>query len=192
LNPVASPLLNHLTDYAMNTDLFLLFDALAVAITAAITDVQQRRIPNWLTYSAMVAGALLRSYFFGWHGLLTAFGGCLLAGSIVIVFYALRAMGAGDLKLLAALGSIVGPHHAIIILSATGIAGGVLALIYAACRGRLRTTLSNVGSVFGFHAWAGLQAHPELNLDNPVAIRLPYGLAIAGGTLYAFITAWGR
>jgi prepilin peptidase CpaA len=176
----------------LNTDLLLLFDALAVAITAAITDVQQRRIPNWLTYSAMAAGALLRSYFFGWHGLLTALGACLLVGGIVMVFYAVRAMGAGDLKLLAALGSIVGPHYAINILLATGIAGGGLALMYAVYHGRLRTTLTNVGSVFRFHAWAGLQAHPELNLDNPAAIRLPYGLAIAAGTLYAFVTAWGR
>jgi prepilin peptidase CpaA len=140
----------------------------------------------------MVAGALMRSYSFGWHGLLAALGGCLLAGAIVIVFYALRAMGAGDLKLLAALGSIVGPRHVINILVATGIAGGVLALIYAAYRGRLRTTLSNVGAVLRFHAWAGLQAHPELNLDNPATLRLPYGLAIATGTLCAFIAAWGR
>ena len=176
----------------MNLDLFLLFDALAIAILAAIMDVRERRIPNWLTYPAMGAGALLRSYSFGWHGLLTALGGCVLAGGIVFVFYALRTMGAGDLKLLAALGSIVGPHHAINVLLATGIAGGVLALIYVVYRRRTRATLSNVGTVLRFHAWAGLQAHPELNLDNPDALRMPYGLAIAAGTLCAFISAFGN
>jgi prepilin peptidase CpaA len=176
----------------MNPDLFLLFDALAVAIAAAIVDVQQHRIPNWLTYPVMVAGVLLRSISYGWHGLLTAVGGCLLAGGIVFVFYTLRAMGAGDLKLLAAIGSLVGPHCTINILLGTGIAGGVLALIYVVYRGRTRATISNVGAVLRFHAWAGLQAHPELNLDNPNTLRMPYGLAIAAGTLYAFITAWGR
>lgn len=176
----------------MSTELFLLFDALAVAVAAAVIDVQQRRIPNWLTYSAMVMGLLLRAYYFGWRGLLTAVGGCLLAGGIVFVFYAVRAMGAGDLKLLAAIGSMVGPHFAIITLLATAIAGGVLALIYVAYRGRMRATFVNVGSVMKFHAWGGLQAHPELNLDNPVALRMPYGLAIAAGTLYTFLAACGR
>src|ERR1017187_993733 len=176
----------------MNTDLFLLFDALAVAVAAAVIDVQQRRIPNWLTYSAIVMGLLLRAYYFGWKGLLAAVSGCLLAGGIVLVFYAVRAMGAGDLKLLAAIGSLVAPHYAVIILLASAIAGGVLAIIYAAYRGRMRVTFSNVGSVVKFEAWGGLQAHPELNLDNPDTLRLPYGLAIAAGTLYAFVTTCWR
>jgi prepilin peptidase CpaA len=177
---------------SMNPDLFLLFDALAVAIAAAVIDVQQRRIPNWLTYPAIGMGVLLRAYYFGWHGLLTALGGCLLAGGIVFVFYAVRAMGAGDLKLLAALGTMTGPRYSLMILMGTALAGGVMALIYAAYRGRLWSTLMNTASVMKFHAGAGLQAHPEANLDNPEALRLPYGLAIASGTFYAFVTAWWR
>ena len=173
----------------MDTSQILLFDALAVALAAAVMDVQQRRIPNWLTYPAIVGGALLRLYFFGWTGLLTAIGGCLLAASIVYLFYAVRAMGAGDLKLLAALGSIVGPHNALTVLAATGIGGGVLALVYVAYRGRMRSTLSNVGAVMKFHVWGGLQPHPELNLDNPDALRMPYGLAIAVGATYTFVTS---
>jgi len=180
------------TDNLVNPDLFLLFDALAVAIAAAIMDVQQHRIPNWLTYPAIVGGVLLRSVFYGWHGMIAAVGGCLLAGGIVFVFYTLRAMGAGDLKLLAALGSMAGPTHTINILIATGVAGGVLALIYVVYRGRTRTTLTNMGALLKFHAWAGLQAHPELNLDNPNTLRMPYGLAIAAGTLFTFINAAGR
>jgi prepilin peptidase CpaA len=176
----------------MNPDLFLLFDALAVAVAAAVIDVQQRRIPNWLTYPAIGIGVLLRAYYFGWHGLLTALGGCLLAGGIVFFFYAVRAMGAGDLKLLAALGTMVGPGDALIILMATALAGGVMALIYAAYRGRLRGTLVNVGTVMKFHVSSGLKAHPEANLDNPDALRMPYGLAIAAGAFYAFVTAWWR
>ena len=176
----------------MNPNSFLLFDALAVATAAAVIDVQQRRIPNRLTYPAMGAGVLLRAYFFGWHGLLTALGGCLLAGGIVFVFYAVRAMGAGDVKLLAAIGSLVGPRDALIVVIATAMAGGVMALMYAAYRGRLWTTLGNTFSIMKFHAQAGLQAHPEANLDNPAALRLPYGLAIAAGAFYAFATAWWR
>ena len=176
----------------MNPDTFLLFDATAVAVAAAVMDVQQHRIPNWITYPAIIGGVLLRSYYFGARGALSAVAGCLLAAGIVFVFYALRALGAGDLKLLAALGSLAGPEHAIYILLGTGVAGGILALIYAAYRRRLRTTLVNVGSLVKFHATSGLHAHPELNLDNPDALRMPYGLAIAAGTLYAFISTVGR
>jgi prepilin peptidase CpaA len=176
----------------MNPDSFLLFDALAVAIAAAVMDVQQQRIPNWLTYPAMLAGLLLRSYYFGWNGLLTGIAGCLLAAGIVFLFFAVRAIGAGDLKLLAALGALVGPQYSVTILLATAIAGGVLALAYASFRGRTRETLTNVGSVMKFHAWGGLHTHPEINLDNPAALRMPYGLAIAAGTLYTFAIAIGR
>jgi prepilin peptidase CpaA len=176
----------------MNPDLLLLIGALAIAIAAAITDVQQHRIPNWLTYPAMVGGVLLRSYFFGWSGALTAVFGFCLAGGIILFFYFLRAIGAGDLKLLAAIGSLVGPHYVTVTLLATAIVGGVLALIYAACRARLRATLVNLGSLLKFHAWCGLQAHPDINLDNPEALRMPYGLAIAAGALYTFVATWWR
>ena len=176
----------------MNWDTFLLFDALALAVAAAVLDVQHHRIPNWLTYPGMVLGILLRSLFFGWKGLSSAFAGCLLAGAIVFLFYAVRAMGAGDVKLLAAIGSIVGPSHVIVVLLATAICGGVLAIVYAIYSRRIGATLRNVGSVLQFHAASGMQAHPEFNLDNPSALRMPYGLAIAAGTLYAFLGTWWR
>jgi prepilin peptidase CpaA len=113
----------------MNWDTFLLFDALALAVAAAVVDVQHHRIPNWLTYPGMVLGILLRWLFFGWKGLGSGLAGCLLAGGIVFLFYAVRAMGAGDVKLLAAIGSLVGPSHAIVVLLATAICGGVLAIV---------------------------------------------------------------
>jgi len=176
----------------MNADLLLGFDALAVAVTAAIVDVREHRIPNWLTYPAIAVGPLLRWSFFGWRGLGSAVAGCLLAGGIVFVFYLVRAMGAGDVKLLAALGSLLGAHEAAVVLVATAMAGGVLALVYVFVRRSLGTTLRNVGSALRFHCWSGVKTHPELNLDNPSALRMPYGLAIATGTLYAFLAMCWR
>ena len=176
----------------MSPECLLLFDAVAIATTAAFMDVQQRRIPNWLTYPAILAGVLLRAHFWGVNGALTALAGCLLSAGIVFVFYAVRAMGAGDLKLLAAVGAFTGPHYAIQTLLATAIAGGVLAIIYVLYRGRLRATLGNVGEVMKFHVAGGMQAHPDFNLDNPDALRMPYGLAIAAGTFYTCVTACWR
>jgi len=139
----------------------------------------------------MVAGLLLHAYFQGWSGIKTSMAGLLLVGGIVFLFYLVNAMGAGDLKLFAALGAMVGPSVGLKIVLTTAVAGGVMAIIYVLYRGRLRSTLVNVGSVLKFHAWAGVNAHPELNLDNPKALRMPYGLAIATGTLYTFVvTCW--
>jgi prepilin peptidase CpaA len=171
----------------MHRDIALLIVALAMAITAAVFDVQQHRIPNWLTYPGIVLGVVLRGVLFGWEGLSGAGEGCLLAGGIMFLFYAVRAMGAGDVKLMAAIGSLVGPEQAIVVLLATAICGGVMAIVISVYRGRMGETLRNLGSVLWFHARTGLQTHPELNLDNPTALRMPYGLAIAAGTLYALL-----
>lgn len=176
----------------MNRESYLLIAALTLAVIAAVIDVQQHRIPNWLTYPGILLGLALRGVLFGWKGLAGATTGLLLAGGIMFLFYMVRAMGAGDVKLMAALGALVGPREAITVLLATAIFGGVLAIGYAIYRRQIGSTLKNVGSVLRFHAWAGLQAHPDLNLDNPTALRLPYGLAIALGTLYTSLVMWRR
>ncbi len=176
----------------MNIELILGVDALAVAVIAACIDVRQHRIPNWVTYPGIAMGILLRWSWLGWRGLGSALAGCLIAGGVMFVFYLVRAMGAGDVKLLGAIGSLVGPRHAIAVLIATAICGGVLAIVYAIYKRRIGATLSNVGSVLQFHAASGMQTHPELNLDNPSALRMPYGLAIAAGTLYGFLGTWWR
>jgi len=88
------------------------------------------------------------------------------------LLYVVRAMGAGDVKLAAALGSLLGPGDAMVMLLATAISGGVLAVVYALYRRRIRATLPNVGAALQFHAGSGLRIHPDLNLDNPVALRI--------------------
>jgi prepilin peptidase CpaA len=176
----------------MNPDLVLLSTALALAVAAAAIDVEQRRIPNSLTYPGIILGVLLRGLLLGWEGAASALAGCVLAGGIFLLFYVVHAMGAGDVKLVAALGSLLGPPDAVVMLLATAICGGMLALVYALYRKRIRATFANVATALQFHAASGLSAHPDLNLDNPVALRMPYGLAIAAGTLYVFLTTWCR
>ncbi len=85
-------------------DQFFFMTAVAVAVAAAVSDVSTRRIPNWLTYPALLAGLLLRFSFQGWSGLRSALLGMLVAGGIFMLFYMIRAMGAGDVKLMAAVG----------------------------------------------------------------------------------------
>jgi len=158
--------------------------AATVAICAAISDVRERRIPNRLTYAAMIAGLTLQGVLHGWRGLLASVGGGLLFGGVFMLFYLVRAMGAGDVKLAAALGCIIGPAASWQVMFATALAGGALAIIFMVVSGRILETLRNTLWVAAFHAQHGVQTHPVVNLDNPTAIRMPYGLAFAAGTLY--------
>jgi prepilin peptidase CpaA len=167
--------------------------AAAVAVTAAFTDVRDRRIPNRLTYPAMIAGLVLQASVYGWRGLLLGLVGGLLFGGLFLIFHLVRAMGAGDVKLAAALGCIMGPAGSWQVMFATAVAGGALAILVMVFTGRVLKTLRSTLAVVGFHALHGLRTHPEVNLDNPAAVRLPYGLAFAAGTLYwAFLMPMWR
>jgi len=167
--------------------------ATAVAVTAAISDVRDRRIPNRLTYPAMVAGLVLQGAVNGWRGLLVSLAGGLLFGGLFLIFHLVRAMGAGDVKLAAALGCIIGPTGSWRVMFATAVAGGALAILVMIFTGRVLKTLRSTLAIVGFHAVHGLRTHPEVNLDNPAAVRLPYGLAFAAGTLYwAFLMPMWR
>ena len=176
----------------MNLVLFIPAMASGVAVVSAITDVRERRIPNRITYPAMIAGLGLQAAVYGWLGLLLGLEGGLLFGVTFFLFYMVRAMGAGDVKLAFALGCIVGPTNSLRVMFATAMAGAALALIVMIATGRVLQTLRSTLSVVGFHALRGLRTHPVVNLDNPAAVRMPYGLAFAAGTLYwsIFMHLW--
>jgi prepilin peptidase CpaA len=158
--------------------------AVALGLCAAFTDVKARRIPNRLTYSAILAGLVLQTAFHGWRGLLLSAGGGVLFGGIFMLFHLVRAMGAGDVKLATALGCVVGLAGSPRLMFATALAGGALAVVFIVASGRILETLRNTLGVVAFHAQHGLQSHPVVNLDNPGAVRMPYGLAFAAGTLF--------
>jgi prepilin peptidase CpaA len=157
--------------------------ASAVAVTAGIADLRERRIPNRLTYPAMLGGLAVQTVWHGWRGLLLSLEGGLFFGGVFLIFYIVKAMGAGDVKLAAALGCIAG-DASLQLMFATAVAGGLLAIVFMVFSGRVIQTLRNTLGVAAFHARHGLQTHPVVNLENPTAVRMPYGLAFAGGAVY--------
>jgi prepilin peptidase CpaA len=182
----------HGVEVPMTTEALFMTGALVVAGIGGATDVATRRIPNWLTYSGMLVAIAGRSVLQGWHGLGSALAGGLIGGGAFLVFFLLHAMGAGDVKLITAIGCLVGPASAIQIVLATAIAGGIFAIIVAVWQGRLRAVLANVLDLIKFHAVAGAEMHPSLNLSSPQAARLPYGVAIATGVLYSVVAFYRR
>src|SRR5580692_9205637 len=112
---------------------------------AAVFDIRYRRIPNWLVLAGIIVGFAWNVYASGWSGLLRALEGLGLGFILYFPLYLLRARGAGDVKLLAAVGAITGPGNCLWIFLLTAILGGVIALILLIFRGRVRHTFFNVG-----------------------------------------------
>lgn len=166
--------------------------AVAVAGISAISDVRSRLIPNRLTYPAMIGGLVLQGAVHGWRGILLGVTGGLLFGGVFLLFHLVRAMGAGDVKLAAALGCILGPSSSWQVMFTTALAGGALAIVIMIFTGRVVQTLRNTAAIVGYHVVHGLRSHPVVNLDNPGSARMPYGLAFAAGTLYwaVFLHVW--
>lgn len=154
-------------------------------LVAAIYDLRFRRIPNWLNLSGVVLGIGLNAYVFAQHGIVLAAAGLLLPVAVYVPLYCLRAMGAGDVKLMAAVGSIVGPQNWVVILLCTALAGGLLGLAVSAAKGRLRQTMCNVAVLVHelLHFRAPARTHGELDVKNQRSLRLPHGVAIATGSL---------
>lgn len=159
---------------------------LFLVLAAAAYDLRFRRIPNWLTASGIVSGLAVNVFERGiWPGLRFSLAGLGIALAIYLVLYALHATGAGDGKLMAAVGSLAGWKSWMGIFLITAVLGGIAALVLSASRGRLKKTLWNVGFVLsemrkGRPAYLG---NEELDVRSSKGLRLPHGAIIAGGTL---------
>jgi prepilin peptidase CpaA len=166
--------------------------ALAFTILAGWLDWRTRRIPNWLTVPAFFAGIVLHCWIAGWHGAAMAFEGAGLALVILLPLVLMRGLGAGDWKLMGAVGAILGPWMFLFVLLASIFVSGLMAMVLMVQTKRVKTTLRNlVVLVQGFLSF-GLRVHPEISLDNPGLLKLPFGIAAAIGTVICFLAArWG-
>ncbi|SRR5260370_41529345 len=168
----------------MNVNLWI--PALAVAGVAAATDIVWRRIPNWLSLPALVAGVIASAAVDGVSGLERSLGGFVLAVLIVGILCWLRSMGMGDLKLFAAVGAWIGPDALMFAFVITGMAGGIMAVAYALWKGRLSATLDEAALLL---TPAGLQRPRNgkaYTVTDRRALTIPYAPAIAIGVVISF------
>jgi prepilin peptidase CpaA len=156
--------------------------ALLCAIIGAAYDIKSRRVPNFVTLPAICFGLMLHFILGGWGQLGSAAASGLLCGLIFLLFYLAGGMGAGDVKLIAAVGCIAGFSVIGPLLILTSLAGGVMAIGLAIYRRQLKNTIFNIYSIALHHKTAGLTPHPEFNIGNVQTLRLPYALAIASGS----------
>ncbi|WP_297796326.1 A24 family peptidase [uncultured Marinobacter sp.] len=153
---------------------------------AVLSDLSVRKIPNAVSFGMVTIALVFHAWFGQWEGLMFSLVG-LIAGLLCFLpLYLFAAMGAGDVKLLAAIGAVVGAKVVLMAALMTVIAGGVLALGYITARGGLPAMARRYVSMF----WLLLARQPEYIPPAPgeaAGLRFPYALAIACGTALAVI-----
>lgn len=167
----------------MQTNAVRFIVLLSVLAVAAFHDIRIRKIPNHVVLAGALGG-FASSLLPGAIGPLQAAGGLGLALAMLLPMYALRATGAGDVKLMAAAGTFLGIDATFFATLLAFIAGGVLALVYSVWAGVFRQTMRNL-MMFIYHtavrmAGGGLPSAGDMQTG---AVRMPYSLAIAAGVI---------
>jgi prepilin peptidase CpaA len=145
----------------------------AIVSLAALLDVRSRRIPNWLTLTAFIGGVAAQVLRAGPNGVVDALGGAALGLCLLLPFYAIRAIGAGDVKLLAAMGAWLGPQTLVSVAIYGALVGGAISIVLLVRRRTLARTFGDM-------------------LINPLRLRrsgatAPYGVAIASGVYLSML-----
>ena len=163
-----------------------------LVIAAAVIDVRSYRIPNWLTVGGMLVGLAWNTAVApqALMGFLWALGGLALGLVALLPFYALKVMGAGDVKLMAMVGAFLGFPGILYAIVFTFIAGGAVAVAFAVAHRSAGRMVGHVGEIARYMAFGAISGvRPTVSLAaGPSIGRLPYGISIAIGTI-AYVVA---
>jgi prepilin peptidase CpaA len=160
-----------------------------VLIISLITDIKKRKILNIVTIPAIFIGLVFYIVTLGWEGFLFSGKGFLVGLGLLLIPYLLGGMGAGDVKLMAAIGSLTGASFTFNSFIFTGIIGGVIALILIIkSKGIINFIKSLLLSIIYFRNNLGSMVRATKNNSK---ITFPYGVAIVLGTVCAFIVEGG-
>lgn len=170
------------------------------SLVAAVCDVRTRRIPNWLTGPMFLAGIVWAAWQCGWAGVGDGLLGCLLL-AIPFVFLFLLGGGAGDAKLMGAIGVWLGVRNGVIALPAVVFAGALIGVIYAANQRRSGHVLVNLGSMVlgllgmfrGHNPWnrpQDVMPGPDAMLKMPYGLSIFVGLCVTAAGVYAWRTGY--
>lgn len=163
---------------SFSTHELLLATTLLALATALCEDIARHRISNVVVLCAMSAGLVLNVGLSGWSGLGTSILGLLIGIGLLMPMHVLRGVAAGDVKLMGAIGSLLGPIAVAWSVAYTLIAGALFAVVYAFWR-----VATDAG--FSSRAMVGLATTWRQNLTHIRKERFPYALAIAVGTVLA-------
>ena len=150
----------------MNIALLWIIPFIFILCASAYVDVKHRRIPNVFCFSLMACGLVFHSIFSGWNGLLSSSIGFAIGFAVFLLLYLLNMMGAGDVKLMAGIGAVMGGDLIVPAIVFTILSGGAIAIAYRA---------------------AAVYRARKKQFQRTVDPSLPYGLAITLGTIITLI-----
>ena len=156
-----------------------------LAFIISYYDVCYRRIPNPFVLATLMVGLFLNATNAGFSGVLSSLGGCVIGFSIMFALHLFGAMGAGDVKLFAAIGSITGAHLVLPTFVVVAVIGGVLGLFSMIRAGQLKLTMMRV-----FQILIGLlpgYSVPRFPVPADRRLTIPYGVAITFGSLISLV-----
>ena len=154
---------------------------LPLAVVITYYDVRYRRIPNAFVLAALIGGIAINGIFGGVSGLIASLGGCALAFALMFMLHIFGAMGAGDVKLFAAIGAVTGAHLVLPTFIVVVLTGGVLALVSIIRAGVVVSTMHRVlqilvGMLPGWEM-------PRFAVPTDRTHTIPYGVAITIGSI---------
>jgi prepilin peptidase CpaA len=160
--------------------------ALAILLLIAfITDMRSMRIPNWLTASAAVTGIALQAIESGRHGLWTAGLGLIAGFAAVVLLHAVGAVGAGDVKLFAAIGALSSATFALSALSYSVLFAACIGLFIVTFKGKLPATVKRVTvSLLLLLSLKNISLATGWNKSD--ALQFPFMAAVVPGVLSAY------
>jgi prepilin peptidase CpaA len=157
---------------------------------ASWIDYAQRRVPNWLNAALALAGLATQAWFFGGGGVWNGVLGLLVGFGVLIVPWLMHGMGAGDVKLMAAIGAWLGPWLTLVSFAVGAILGGVVAVIMIASTGRTAHAMANMHTIMtkikradtAFSEFGGAKTF------GSTSQLLPYGVPLTAGTIGVLLT----
>ena len=165
----------------------IISSALLIPLAVVITyfDGRFRRIPNAFVLATLISGLAINTITNGWTGLLMSLGGCALAFVLMFVLHIFGAMGAGDVKLFAAIGSVIGAPLVLPTFLVVVLTGGLLAVFTMIRAGEVRATLLRVAQIF-MGLLPGWEM-PRFAVPTERRHTIPYGVAITFGSLISLM-----
>ena len=162
-----------------------IFFLIPLAIIIAYYDVRYRRIPNPFVLATLISGVVMNAVFGGLPGVLSSCAGCLFAFVLMFLLHVFGAMGAGDVKLFASIGAVMGAHLVLPTFLVVVLTGGLLATISIIRAGAVFATMQRVLQIL-----VGLLPGWEMPRFAVPADRrttIPYGVAITIGSLISTV-----
>ena len=156
--------------------------AISLSLSAGWSDWRTRRIPNWLTVCGFLLGVLTNVSLYRLAGAQAAIAGAGLALGLLLPAVLLRGVGAGDWKLMGALGAFLGPTRILMVLFGAVLLAGATACAMVTWKRCWGTTLRNLWNLMIGFAVFGLRPNPQIHLGNRELLSLPFGTVVAVAT----------